>query len=260
MAKRPSRKAAKTPERPRLIGAALGPLAYLPWSWGWALFLLALCGVLTVLTQVGGLLLWVSLPFLASAAGRLRPWSRIAAGIEAATIFLLLYALACLFVVPPLAAMGGRVPLPCFGDTLRSRSVLYCALNRHYVRRDLRALVEDMADAVTRTHPGAKVRTLDAGFPFLDGFPLLPHLSHRNGTAVDLALFYVGRDGWPAPSPSPLGYQIRVRTSGEATLDDGTIHDVLRWLQDAEVARRDDHIHVQIRQTRITPASHPSSD
>lgn len=50
---------------------------------------------------------------------------------------------------------------------------------------------------------------LDAGFPFLDGFPLLPHLSHDDGKAIDLAFFYqdaeTGR-AIPAGGAWPLGY------------------------------------------------------
>jgi len=242
-----------------MIHAALGPLVYLRRSWLWACFLLALCLVLTLLTQVGGAVLWLSIPFLAAAAQRLRKWSQVAAALEAVTVFLLIYGLVSVLMVPPLAALGGRVPLPCFGDSgssLRARSVLYCALNRHYVRRDLRTLAEDMAVAVGRVHPGAQLRYLDAGFPFIDGFPLLPHLSHRYGTAVDLALFYRDGNGRPAASPSPLGYGVYAgpragevrpcdgrrsrlrwdmgwlqRLGDGVMLDEGLTRDVLRWLK-----------------------------
>lgn len=237
---------------------ALGPLVYLRRSWHWALVLLVLCAILTLLTQVGGVVLWLSTPFLASAAQRLRKWGKAAAALETVTIFLLIYGLASLLVVPPLAALGGRVPLPCFsvsGAPLQARSVLYCAFNRHYVRRDLGVLAENMAVTIGRAYPGARFRYLDAGFPFVDGFPLLPHLSHRYGTAIDLALFYRDGDGRPASSPSPLGYWVyvgprpgEVRPCGgrlsrlrwdmgwiqhlgnDVTLDGPLTRDVLRWL------------------------------
>lgn len=229
---------------------ALGPLAYLRRSWKLAILLLLLCLLLTALTQIGGLLLWVSIPLVAASARRLKQWSPVAASVEAVILFLLIYALASLLLVPPLAAIGGRVPLPCFGDGYKARSFVYCALNRHYVRRDLAALVDELAAALPRTHPGARLRTLDAGFPFLSRFPLLPHLGHRDGTALDLALFYRDRAGKPGLSPSPVGYQMFPfpRGSGAVT-DEAITRDVLRWLDrqpHVGVLLRDDHIHVQI--------------
>jgi hypothetical protein len=57
-------------------------------------------------------------------------------------------------------------------------------------------------------YPGTLTQVLDAGFPFLDGFPLLPHLSHDDGRKVDLAFYYQGADGTyrPGALPSPIGY------------------------------------------------------
>ena len=215
---------------------ALGPFAYLRRSWRWAAFLLLLCVLLTLLSQVGGVVLWLSIPFLAGAAQRLAKWNRAAAALEAVTMFLLIYGVVSLLVVPPLAALGGRVPMPCFGGSegaAKSRSFLYCALNRHYVRRDLRTLVEDLASDIARVHPGARVRTLDAGFPFLDGFPMLPHSNRRHGTVVDLALFYRDAQGRAAPSPSPLGYGVYARRHAGQACDDraATSRWGMGWLQ-----------------------------
>jgi hypothetical protein len=39
-------------------------------------------------------------------------------------------------------------------------------------------------------YPGTSIAYLDAGFPFLNGFPLLPHLSHNDGRKLDLAFLY----------------------------------------------------------------------
>jgi hypothetical protein len=90
------------------------------------------------------------------------------------------------------------VALPCFGDTLRSQSVLYRALNRHYVTPDLLTLTTDLAT----THPGSVTLTLDAGFPFTN-LPLLPHLSHDDGEKLDLAVYW---ENQPGRSKSPIGY------------------------------------------------------
>jgi len=50
---------------------------------------------------------------------------------------------------------------------------------------------------------------LDANFPFFDGFPILPHLSHNDGNKIDIAFYY----GDPSigqylrgKAKSPIGY------------------------------------------------------
>ncbi|MEM9725743.1 MAG: hypothetical protein AAF909_09795 [Pseudomonadota bacterium] len=110
-----------------------------------------------------------------------------------------------------IAPLFGREPLPCFGGegaALRSASPLYCALNRHYATPEAIALTEALAAHVAREVPGAITLTLDASFPFINGFPLLPHLSHDDGEKIDIAFYYLDGDGRPRPGEmaSPLGY------------------------------------------------------
>ena len=53
--------------------------------------------------------------------------------------------------MPPLAELGGRVPLACrIGGRAgyEPQSRLTCVLNRHYVRPELRAVLEDVGDAL----------------------------------------------------------------------------------------------------------------
>ena len=92
--------------------------------------------------------------------------------------------------------------------TLKSAASLLCVLNRHYVAPRLKAMAEALAADVTRVYPGAITLTLDGSFPFVDGFPLPPHLSHDDGLKLDLAYYYRGSDGAYAPgrTRSPLGY------------------------------------------------------
>jgi hypothetical protein len=42
-----------------------------------------------------------------------------------------------------------------------------------------------------------KLNYLDANFPFIDGFPLLPHLSHNDGLKLDLAFRYESKGERP---------------------------------------------------------------
>lgn len=145
--------------------------------------------LLTVVTQVGGAI------YLAALAVRRRApvlAQRPRAGLVLA--FVGLYALAW-FPVQAAAGLGGRVGLPCAEDgALRIAAPLYCIAHRHYVRREMLALTRDLARAVDDRHPGTLTLALDGGFPFFDGFPLLPHLSHDDGGKLDLAFYYVGAE------------------------------------------------------------------
>jgi hypothetical protein len=88
-------------------------------------------------------------------------------------------------------------------------SSLTCALNRGYVRPELRELLVRLGTAARERFPGSQGTTLEASFPFVDGFPLLPHLSHRDGRKVDLAYFYRDAKSGVAlshGSPAWLGY------------------------------------------------------
>ena len=59
-------------------------------------------------------------------------------------------------------------------------------------------------------YPGTRINYLDAGFPFIDGFPLLPHLSHNDGRKLDLAFLYTDQKNGEATwkSPSWTGYGV----------------------------------------------------
>jgi hypothetical protein len=167
--------------------------------------------VLTALTQVGGLALLLGLAIgFAPSIRRAAPWARRAAIALAAVA---VYGAMTAFLVPPLAKATGRVRLPC-GTTdgpVVAATWLTCALNRGYVRPEALALLTALGEEAGRRFPGSRLTTLEANFPFIDGFPLPPHLSHRDGRKVDLAYFYRSVDGdaaVPHGSSSWLGYFI----------------------------------------------------
>ena len=146
--------------------------------------------ILTILTQIGGLAWLLALFFR----------QRVIA-------FLLCYAAlttAAIWIAPTF----GRVALNCFdAGSLQVQSWMYCALNRNYVTPELRDVLIDTATEMDRQHPGTETLVLDANFPFFDGFPLLPHLSHDDGNKVDLAFFYRDETGYlPGATRSPIGY------------------------------------------------------
>lgn len=173
-------------------------------SWRRGAKLVALLGgavVLTILTQVGGLLLLVT---AWAARGRRWPW------FAGPAIFLLLYAVVSQVFVPPVAGLLGRERLPCFASAERpygAASPLYCALNRNYVAPGMQTVVAELAGAMAGTFPGTRTYYLDGNFPFLDGFPLFPHLSHDDGRKLDLAFYYLDDMANDVDGPSsPIGY------------------------------------------------------
>ncbi|WP_367186986.1 hypothetical protein [Roseibium sp.] len=104
--------------------------------------------------------------------------------------------------------MFGRVPLNCWSnDYFQMQSGLYCVLNRHYVSPIVRETVQELSDHMTSNFPGTVTLGLDGNFPFFDGFPLLPHLSHDDGRKLDLTFYYRDEDGYlPGKTTSPVGY------------------------------------------------------
>ncbi|MHA3980237.1 hypothetical protein ACW9UR_21420 [Halovulum sp. GXIMD14794] len=151
---------------------------------------LAVAVFLTVLTQLGGVA-WL--------AARLFPRPLLA--------FIALYAglsVAALFVAP----MLGRVAITCWASgPLQVQSWFYCALNRTYVTPELHVVLLDLAEDTEATFPGTETLMLDGGFPFGNGFPLLPHLSHDDGRKADIAFYYRDDKGYVAgATPSPIGY------------------------------------------------------
>lgn len=146
--------------------------------------------VLTVLTQIGGIAWLLGLLFKRRLLGFV-------------SCYFLLW---CVAIV--IAPFGNRVPLHCWqNDALQMQSWFYCAANRNYMDPELLAVLEDASLALQDHFPNAKVQVLEANFPFLKGFPLLPHLSHDDGEKVDLAFFYMKHGkSVGTKTPSPIGY------------------------------------------------------
>ena len=175
----------------------------------YGLKVLLVFALLTVLTQVGGIIYllyqpfsrWIQRQMGASWRGRV---------LRAAT-FCTLYLAVSAWLVPPLARRWGRVPLPwkAAAETpLKPRHLFYCLANRHYVRPALREAVIATARLIERQHPGARLSYLDGNFPFWDGFRLFPHLSHDDGEKLDLCFLYRKNNSsrLVCRTPSPFGY------------------------------------------------------
>ncbi len=145
---------------------------------------------LTLVTQLGGLAWLIALFFRRKLIAFLTVYATLA--------------IAAIWIAPNF----GRVALNCFDrGSLQVQSWAYCALNRNYVAPELKDVLIETAEKLDQQYPGTRTLVLDANFPFLDGFPLLPHLSHDDGNKVDLAFFYQGKTGYlPGATRSPIGY------------------------------------------------------
>ena len=157
--------------------------------------------VLTLLTQIGGLVWLVALGIERRSRAGFLVFLALFLGLYAAGSALS-YAVAPVF---------GRVPLPCFDDgasRLRMQSPLFCALNRQYVVPELKEAAFALSRHMNQAFPGTTTLALDANFPFFDGFPLFPHLSHSDGRKLDVAFFYQNTDGsyLDKATRSPIGY------------------------------------------------------
>ena len=153
-------------------------------KWVWRLLLIAF---LTILTQVGGLVYLLSvIVFDYIWKPKQRRW------LKRNTLFLSLYLFATFVMVPALATLSGRKALPINGDHIKSQNYFTVLANRRYVDEPLYDLLKEVGTDFhgLKALGKRKVLYLDANFPFFDGFPLLPHLSHDDGKKVDLCLRY----------------------------------------------------------------------
>ena len=146
--------------------------------------------LLTLVTQIGGVVFVFSW-FLYKYAFAQRVGLRKGRIFIKTSLFVACYFAATAVVALWLAPMFGRVPLPMFLDkNVTPVNVLTCVLNRNYVRPALKTAVENVAAQMENLEDKPEIRYLDANFPFLNGFPLVPHLSHSDGRKLDVAFFY----------------------------------------------------------------------
>lgn len=183
---------------------------FLQKTWKIAL-LLAIVVFLTLLTEVGGLiflLLYLAIRWFVSRwdIPQLEHfWLR---QLTLTICFLGIYTLTIFWIIPPLARLNGKVPLPLEHPYLRPAHGFYAWCNRHYVTPNLRNVLEESATQFARQFIGGQVFFLDAGFPF-GKVPLPPHLTHR-GTQVDLSFCYADALTGKAVNrrPSVSGYGV----------------------------------------------------
>jgi hypothetical protein len=151
--------------------------------------------LLTILTQIGGILFLISL------------WIAQKRSVNTILIFLPLYIIATFLLIPHLAPLLGREPIK-HSNKIEPTNYLTIILNRNYVRPELNQLLHKTEQYLVNNP--FKIRYLDASFPFIDRFPLLPHLSHNDGKKIDISFIYQNNQSIVDDKKSRSGYGVFV--------------------------------------------------
>jgi hypothetical protein len=157
---------------------------------------------------VGGFIYLLTLFIFSRMAKPVDSWARAAVKMIS---FIALYLFSTFLIIPPLAKQWGRIPLSTGKDLyLQPATIWTRVLNRNYVNPELRDITLSAALHMREVYPGTRLNYLDANFPFLDNFPLFPHLSHNDGKKLDLSFCYDNAaDHKPTNNvPSYMGYGI----------------------------------------------------
>jgi hypothetical protein len=164
---------------------------------------------LTLLTQTGGIVYLVHFSLYPYINKRLQ--NDFAKRTTKFSCFILLYLLTTFLIIPPIARVFGRTPLPYTASNhVQPLNFITCLLNRNYARPQLKSVFFEVAQKMNEKYPGTTLNYLDANFPFMNGFPLMPHLSHNDGRKLDISFCYnSSKTGLPVNNtPSPIGYGI----------------------------------------------------
>lgn len=134
---------------------------------------------LTITTQIGGFILLLSFVIAKYWKYNFR--------LKTPIIFILGYFLSTFFIVPFIAPFFGREKIEA-SSTLQPATIFTIILNRNYVKPQLHLVLKELSYELP-------IRFLDANFPFINKFPLLPHLSHNDGCKIDLSFIYQTQNG-----------------------------------------------------------------
>lgn len=160
------------------------------------LAVLFLAGLLTLITQIGGLLFLIC--YLVFRKSKCKLFLS----------FLGLYLISTFVIVPLIAPYYGREAIKT-NDAVKVHLFLTKLANRNYVVPEINTLLGQVSTDLREEYPNVEIYCLDANFPFWDRFPLLPHLSHNDGKKLDISLVYEDEDGKVVNyKPSRSGYGV----------------------------------------------------
>ncbi|MDE5421613.1 hypothetical protein L3073_05300 [Ancylomarina sp. DW003] len=141
---------------------------------------------LTILTQIGGVIYLLSLLLAKRIQYRFK--------LKKAITFVVLYTITTLLIIPSIAPIFGRIKIQNT-ESIKPTNYWTVILNRNYVVPELNEFLKLVADDLQTSESSVELRYLDANFPFIDKFPLLPHLSHNDGKKIDFSFVYESKNG-----------------------------------------------------------------
>ena len=153
--------------------------------------------ILTLSTQIGGLIYMLVLLVVKRKTPHFK--------IKRFGSFVVIYLGVNLLLIPNLAPVFGREKI-AESEHVVARTFMTNLMNRNYVRPELNASLQIIAKGLNKKHPGIKFVYLDANFPFINKFPLLPHLSHNDGKKIDVSFIYSDEGKVTNKKPSISGY------------------------------------------------------
>ena len=140
--------------------------------------------LLTALTQIGGIVYLLSLIIS-------KKWNKNLK-FKTLIIFISFYLFSTLLIVPLISPIFGREKVK-HSEKIKPTNYMTVLLNRNYVKPKLNELLSKTEKKLNGTN--IEIHYLDANFPFINKFPLLPHLSHNDGKKIDLSLVYETENG-----------------------------------------------------------------
>lgn len=153
--------------------------------------------LLTILTQVGGIIYLINIVVH-------RFWKNGFRGSKIVT-FVFLYLVFTFIIIPPIAPLAGREKVKNL-DNVKPASFITALCNRNYVQPELNDLLKEVGSDMKKH--GITVLYLDANFPFLNKFPMIPHLSHYDGKKIDLCFVYEDNGVFSEKCKSVSGYGV----------------------------------------------------
>lgn len=155
---------------------------------------------ITIITQIGGVIYLISVYLINNNRTRYR--------LKRALVFTILYLFSTLLIVPKIAPLFGREKIND-NQNLSSHFFITKLFNRNYVKPQLNSTLRELSQKIKAHNSELKIIYLDANFPFFDGFPLLPHLSHNDGKKIDISFVYENENGKATNlKPSISGYGV----------------------------------------------------
>lgn len=139
---------------------------------------------LTIITQVGGIVYLIALS--------IKCYWKTDMKFSFLIAFSVLYLIITFFIIPFTAPFFGREKVR-HAENINPVNYMTVIFNRNYVTPKLNDLLSETAKRLQGTE--IKLSYLDANFPFINKFPLLPHLSHCDGKKIDLSLIYEDNKG-----------------------------------------------------------------